>query len=54
MLPSLRFAIRNYFKGGRHPLGYIGVGSDINSYKINPKNFDDLEEDKTLHYIVNK
>jgi hypothetical protein len=26
MLPAVRFATKNYFTGGRHPLGRIGVG----------------------------
>lgn len=27
--PALRFAIQNYFPGGRHPLGIVGIGIDV-------------------------
>lgn len=54
MLPSLRFAVRNYFNGGRHPMGYVGIDTNINEYKINSELFDDIEKDKTLRYIVKK
>ncbi|MCI2081938.1 MAG: DUF4832 domain-containing protein [Bacteroidales bacterium] len=54
MLPSLRFAIRNYYTGGRHPIGYTGFGTSIDNYKIDPDDFDDIATDTTLHYIVNK
>lgn len=53
-LPSLRFAIMNYWNGGRHPMGYIGVGEDINEFKIAVNRFDDLQSDHTLHYVYNK
>jgi len=49
-LPSLRFAIDNYFSGGRHPMAYVGVGTDLNSYEIPPGKFDDPAKDRTLHY----
>ncbi len=26
LMPSARFAIANYFRGGWHPLGYLGIG----------------------------
>jgi hypothetical protein len=49
-LPSLRFAIENYLKGGYHPLGRIGVGFKPDSFDLKNLKFDDLKEDRTLHY----
>ncbi|MGM9762414.1 MAG: DUF4832 domain-containing protein [Candidatus Cryptobacteroides sp.] len=54
MLPSLRFAIFNYYNGGRHPMGYVGVNQDIDEYKIPLSSFDDLQKDHSLHYVVEK
>ena len=54
MLPSLRFAAFNYWNGGRHPMGYVGVGQDIDEYKIQLSNFDDLQSDKSLRYVIEK
>jgi len=50
-LPSLRFAIKNYLNGGRHPIGYIGVESDIQLSELDSLSFDDPYMDKTLKYI---
>ncbi|OUN78958.1 DUF4832 domain-containing protein [Alistipes sp. An54] len=52
MLPSLRFAAMNYFNGGRHPMGYIGVGADCDAYALSDVKFDDIQSDKSLKYIV--
>ena len=52
MLPSLRFAAMNYFTGGRHPMGYVGVGADCDEYGLTNVKFDDIQSDKTLKYIV--
>jgi hypothetical protein len=52
MVPSVRFAIQNYFKGGRHPICKVGVGTAISSWKLNPEEFDDPAEDRTLHYVL--
>jgi hypothetical protein len=49
--PSLRFAIKNYIKGGRHPIGYIGVESDIQFTELDSTSFDDPYMDRTLKYI---
>ena len=49
-LPSLRFAINNYFKGGRHPMGYVGIGTTPSEFEINPDDFDDLYSDNSLYY----
>lgn len=51
MRPSNRFAIVNYFTGGRHPTGYIGVEQDVSGpYTIDPASFNSLVEDNTLKY----
>ncbi len=47
-LPSARFAIKNYFNGGRHPIGKIGINQTINSFTISE--FDDIQSDKSLFY----
>ena len=47
-LPSLRFANKNYYKGGRMPLGAIGIGQKPNSNSVGP--FDSLYNDHTLYY----
>jgi hypothetical protein len=49
-LPAVRFAISNYFKGGRHPIGKIGVGKTLVSAALDETIFDDLYSDRTLHY----
>lgn len=54
MLPSLRFAVFNYWNGGRHPMGFVGVGQTIDEYKIQLSSFDDIQSDKTLRYVVEK
>ena len=54
MLPSLRFAVFNYWNGGRHPMGYVGVDQTIDEYKIQLSSFDDIQSDKTLKYVVEK
>jgi hypothetical protein len=50
-LPGLRFATKNYAKGGRHPIGYIGVGTDVEKPEIDPAAFDDPYADTSLRYI---
>jgi hypothetical protein len=50
MLPTVRLAIENYFIGGRHPIGFIGVGQTLSSAELDPTCFDDPAEDRTLHY----
>jgi len=54
MLPSARFAVRNYLQGGRHPIGTVGVGRDAGSTKLDEKMFDDPAKDGTLHYTIDK
>ena len=50
MVPSVRFAIENYFIGGRHPIGLVGVGKKPSSTELDPASFDDPSQDRTLHY----
>jgi hypothetical protein len=50
MQPAVRFAIENYFIGGRHPIGLIGVGKAPLSVELAPASFDDPAKDRTLHY----
>jgi len=47
---SVRFAIENYYTGGRHPIGIIGVGKAPSRTNLDPASFDDLAGDRTLHY----
>ncbi|RPH96521.1 MAG: DUF4832 domain-containing protein, partial [Calditrichaeota bacterium] len=46
-LPSLRFAIKNYAKGGRHPIGRIGFGMEMTSAELDSTTFDDPYADKS-------
>ena len=49
--PSLRFATRNYFKGGRHPVGYVTVGEvPTRAPGLFGVKFDDPNGDQTLRY----
>lgn len=46
--PCARFAIKNYFNGGRHPIGKIGINHTIDSFSVS--GFDDIQTDKSLSY----
>jgi len=50
MAPAVRFAIENYFAGGRHPIGLVGVGRTVSNPELSPALFDDPAADRTLHY----
>lgn len=52
MMPSVRFAIENYFRGGWHPLGFIGVGRKPAEIGLKDVTFDSPAFDDTLHYKV--
>ena len=54
MVPSLRFANFNYWNGGRHPMGLIGVGADCSSHGLAMSAFDDIQEDQSLYYVYEK
>lgn len=51
MLPTLRFSNQNYWKGGYHPLGLIGIQAEPASYVLDSSGFDDPAQDATIHYI---
>ena len=51
-LPCARFSIVNYFTGGRHPVGRIGVGMRPASAEPDPATFDDPAQDRTLRYAL--
>jgi len=50
MLPSARFAIGNYFRGGRHPMGIVGLGVEVDQPELDPAEFDDPQKDVSLRY----
>jgi hypothetical protein len=47
--PSVRFAIKNYYHGGRHPVGCVGVGATPGPL---PDSFDDPARDWSLTYAL--
>jgi hypothetical protein len=49
-MPAVRFAVRNYFKGGRHPIGMIGINTAPGNVRLADSDFDDLKKDRTLFY----
>ncbi len=49
-VPALRFANTNYFAGGLHPIGRIGLMSEVRTVLLNPYQFDDLAGDRSLYY----
>jgi hypothetical protein len=52
MLPSVRFATVNYFRGGWHPLGFIGIGTEPVDVALKDLEFDSPAFDDSLHYKV--
>jgi hypothetical protein len=51
--PALRFAVQNYINGGRHPIGLVGVGTDVSgAYEMNPSVFDDPRAEGRLAYSL--
>lgn len=51
-VPAVRFAVNNYFKGGRHPIGKVGIGKTTDNYALNEAIFNDLYSDRSLYYGV--
>ena len=51
-LPSLRFATRNYWNGGRHPVGMVAIGVDGGGPLPANTVFDDPAADRSLRYEV--
>lgn len=54
MVPSLRFAVFNYWNGGRHPMGLIGVGADCPNHGLLMSSFNDIQADQSLYYVYEK
>jgi hypothetical protein len=50
-LPSVRFAIKNYWTGGWHPLGFVGIGHAPQQKEV-PGPFFEGPRDESLHYEV--
>jgi hypothetical protein len=50
MLPSLRFANANYYRGGWTPIGRVGLEEDVRDSILKP--FDRLSDDRSLQYVV--
>jgi hypothetical protein len=52
MVPSARFAVKNYFRGGWHPFGFIGVGRTPREAVLRNLAFDSPAFDSSLSYQV--
>lgn len=52
MVPSVRFATKNYFRGGWHPFGFIGVGRTPPDAALKNIPFDSPAFDDSLSYKV--
>ncbi|MCQ6563461.1 DUF4832 domain-containing protein [Paenibacillus mendelii] len=50
--PSIKFAVANYYTGGRHPVGKVGIGQKPQDQDLGP--FDSLKFDSTLSYALNQ
>ena len=48
--PNVRFATRQYLRGGWHPMGYIGLNEQVDDPVIPLSCFDDQREDNTIGY----
>ncbi|MEO0852182.1 MAG: DUF4832 domain-containing protein, partial [Cyanobacteria bacterium J06648_11] len=48
--PAVRFATEQYWNGGRHPLGKIGVNTSVEDPELAPSAFDDPATDRSLFY----
>lgn len=53
MAPSLRFANENYFEGGYHPMGYIGLNKKPEKELLDSSLFFDIQSDRSLTYSYN-
>lgn len=52
MMPSVRFATENYFRGGWHPFGFIGIGKRPQQVALANVKFDSPAFDDSLRYVV--
>ena len=53
-LPAVRFEIQNYWAGGLHPMGRLGVGMNAATPAVDPATFFTLAIDPAVHYLVGK
>lgn len=53
-LPAVRFEIQNYWAGGLHPMGWLGVGMQATTPAVDPATFFTQAIDPSVHYIVGK
>lgn len=53
-LPGVRFEIQNYWAGGLHPMGRVGVGVDVRSPVVDSATFFTEAIDPSVHYRVLK
>jgi len=52
MVPSVKFATNQYFNGGNHPIGYIGIDTNIDKIELDSSVYDNPIKDKSLYYKV--
>ncbi len=52
MTTSVRFATENYFRGGWHPFGFIGIGTAPREHALKDIPFDNPAFDDSLRYQV--
>ncbi len=52
LMPSARFATENYFRGGWHPFGFIGIGKAPQDVALTNITFDSPAFDDSLSYKV--
>jgi hypothetical protein len=51
--PALRLAVNNYYSGGRHAIGRVGIGLDIaGSHELDPGGFDNPQLEGRLPYAL--
>lgn len=50
--PSCRFANQNYFTGGRHPIGRVGLGKSVEEFELAQSSFQDLATDTSIGYCA--
>ena len=48
--PNVRFATRQYYNGGWHPIGYAGVNAPVSSALLDEAEFDDLRANNSITY----
>ena len=51
-VPAVQLATANYFRGGLHPLGRVGVGIGADDVNLQNVKFDDSNDDRRLRYFA--